>query len=179
LKKPVLSVVIKSTPMESILASPQHAFAPSRSAAEIEELLRDVRPWLYRLALAITAHPDLAEDAAQEALLRATKSVRTLQRADEPKAWLRKTTVRCALTAISRVRPPASGDQLVQDDPTEALAVRQTLNRLELNDRVILALAHFEELSYAEIASALEIPIGTVGSRLFAAREAFRKEWRK
>lgn len=165
--------------MESILASSQQDFVPSRTAAEIEELLRDVRPWLYRLALAITAQPDLAEDAAQEALLRATRSVRALQRADEPKAWLRKTTVRCALTALSKVRPAFTGEKVVADDPTEALAVRETLGRLEINDRVILALAHFEELSYAEIASALEIPVGTVGSRLFAAREAFRKEWRK
>jgi len=165
--------------MESILASPPRDLRPSRTAAEIEELLRDVRPWLFRLALAITAHPDLAEDAAQEALFRATRSAGILRRADEPKAWLRKTTIRCALTALTKVRPVVAGDRAVANDPTESLAVRETLARLETTDRVMLALAHFEELTYAEIAEAMEIPVGTVGSRLFAAREAFRKEWRK
>lgn len=165
--------------MECILASQTAGLPERRTAAEVEELLRDLRPWLYRLALAITAHPDLAEDAAQDALLRATRSVQALCSVDEPRAWLRKTTVRCALTAIGKPRPVQKPDQARAQDPTESIAVRQTLGRLDPQDRVVLALAHFEELSYSEIAAVLDIPSGTVGSRLHAAREAFRKEWSK
>ena len=87
--------------------------------------------------------------------------------------------VRCAMTALSQATTHATIDGAVDEDPTNALAVRQTLNRLEPSERAILALSHFEELSYAEIGKALDIPVGTVASRLHAARESFRKEWRK
>ena len=57
------------------------------------------------------------------------------------------------------------------------MAVRHALSRLAPKDRALLALAHMEGLSYAELSDTLGIPSGTVGSRLHAAREAFRKEW--
>ncbi len=150
-----------------------------RTAAEVDALLRDARPWLYRLALAVTARPEAAEDATQEALVRATRSQEKLRSVDEPRAWLRKVVVRCAIDAHPRTPETFDPDYPVAHDPTEAIAVRQTLRRLDATDRAVLALAHFEGLSYAEIALALEIPVGTVGSRLHSAREAFREEWSK
>lgn len=165
--------------MESCLASPMHGLTAKRTTTEVDALLRDARPWLYRLALAITAQSDAAEDVAQEALVRAMRSREKLRGVDEPTAWLRKVAVRCALTALSRAPSAPETDRAVVRDPTESIAVRQTLQRLDPTDRAVLALAHFEGLSYAEIAAALEVPIGTVGSRLHSAREAFRKEWQK
>jgi len=165
--------------MESSLASRISGMNPTRTTAEVDALLRDLRPWLYRLALAITARPDLAEDAAQEALIRGARSRDKLRQVDEPRAWMRRVVVRCAVDALTAgpTQPETTGTAYA--DPTESIAVRQTLERLDPNDRAVLALAHFEGLSYAEIAAALEIPSGTVGSRLHAAKEAFRKEWRK
>jgi RNA polymerase sigma-70 factor (ECF subfamily) len=51
------------------------------------------------------------------------------------------------------------------------------LNRLPEEQRTLLWLREVEGLSYAELALNLEIPVGTVRSRLFAAREALRKIW--
>lgn len=150
-----------------------------RTGQEVRALLSHERPWLFRLALAITGRRDMAEDVAQETLLRAMRSLPALQSADEPKAWLRVTLVRCAMTALAAKKPSSEAESAVAPDPTESIAVRQTLDRLDPVDRAVLALSHFEGLSYAEISQALDIPIGTVGSRLHAAREAFRKEWRK
>jgi RNA polymerase sigma-70 factor (ECF subfamily) len=68
--------------------------------------------------------------------------------------------------------PPSAGaehDELVQ-------ALRRGFERLGARDREILALRHFEELSYKEIAAALGIPEGTVMSRLFHARRRLRDE---
>src|SRR5262249_54965753 len=47
--------------------------------------------------------------------------------------------------------------------------------RLNLHDREVIALRHFHELSYEEIATALDIPIGTVMSRLFYARKKLKE----
>jgi len=162
--------------MEISLVSGLESAALARTAEEIDRLLRDVRPWLYRLALAVTARSDLAEDVAQEALLRISRSRHKLASLREPNAWMRTVTVRCALTAIAKspalcpLPPPST-------DPTDQVAVRHVLARLQPIERAILALTHFEGLSYAEIGEVLGIPVGTVASRLHAAREAFRKEW--
>jgi RNA polymerase sigma-70 factor (ECF subfamily) len=142
----------------------------------VDRLLADSRPWLFRLALAITSQRDLAEDAAQEALIRAR---RKLSAAEDPKAYLRAILVRCALDQLARAKTPGTAQGPSLDDPTVAIAVRQTLCRLRPDDRALLALVHFEELSYGEIATTLNIPVGTVASRIHKAREAFRQEWEK
>jgi len=165
--------------MQISLVSPISNLAATRTYAEIDVLLRDARPWLYRLALAITTKPDMAEDVTQDALLRATRSRDKLRSAAEPRAWLRTIVVRCALTALGKAASLPFEDRAVIADPTDSVAVQITLARLDPTDRVLLALAHFEELSYSEIGELLEVPVGTVASRLHAAREAFRKEWRK
>ena len=165
--------------MQISLASSITGFVAKRTTAEVEAILRDARPWLYRLALAISARPDLAEDITQDALIRASKSSEKLRSVKEPHAWLRTVLVRCAITALGRDIPASKVNGTVLTDPTESLAVQSVLGRLNPADRVLLALAHFEELSYAEIGLALDVPVGTVASRLHAAREAFRKEWRK
>jgi len=165
--------------MQISLSSTIQSLTVKRTNAEIDTLLRDARPWLYRLALAITARADTAEDVAQEALIRAARSREKLRSVTEPKAWLRTIVVRCAISSLGQPAAAAQADKPVNDDPTEAMAVRLTLNRLDATDRAVLALAHFEDLTYEEIGQVLNIPVGTVASRLHTAREAFRKEWKK
>ena len=55
------------------------------------------------------------------------------------------------------------------------LSVRNALDHLDSNDREVLLLREFEQLSYAEIAEVLELPLNTVRSRLFRARSALRE----
>jgi len=165
--------------MQISLAADMSRTSIRRSDLEIDTIIRDARPWLYRLALSITSSPEVAEDVAQEALIRATRSREKLRNIIEPRAWLRSVVVRCAITALSQRTDVSGFGETTNNDPTDSMAVRQILCRMEPMDRAILALAHFEELSYAEIGLSLDIPVGTVASRLHAAREAFRKEWRK
>ena len=51
--------------------------------------------------------------------------------------------------------------------------------KMKLEDREILVLKHFEDMSYAEIAETLDIPIGTVMSRLFNARKKLKEKMEK
>jgi RNA polymerase sigma-70 factor (ECF subfamily) len=62
-----------------------------------------------------------------------------------------------------------------RQDATEAgLWIRRAVEQLDPIDREILLLREFEQLSYAEIANLLELPVNTVRSRLFRARTALR-----
>lgn len=146
-----------------------------------EEAVRKIglyRERVFRLALSIVADRDLAEDVAQETLARAYRDRKQLKNVQSVEAWLRSICVRQALNALrQRTTRPLGKEAATEDDDTTLIAVRQVLARLKPEHAAVLALAHFEGLSYKEIGEALAIPEGTVGSRLNAAREAFRAKW--
>lgn len=76
---------------------------------------------------------------------------------------------------LMEVRIPAPGDALANREQSQA--VQQILNEMPLSLREILLLAYFQRLSYAQIADDLQIPLGTVKSRLHAAVATFAKRW--
>lgn len=141
-----------------------------------ESAAAEWRVWGYRLALRITGCPEAAADALQNALIRAFRSSGKLHEVESPRAWFRQILVRCAIDqrpTPSHVptEPPTSAD------PAESMYIRCVLAGLDAADRAILALSIGEGLRYSEIAALLEIPEGTVGSRLHHAKSEFRKRW--
>jgi len=72
---------------------------------------------------------------------------------------------------IADANPP---EARAAENPDAALWVRQALEQMEPNDREILMLREYEQLSYVEIAGILRLPVNTVRSRLFRARAALR-----
>jgi RNA polymerase sigma-70 factor, ECF subfamily len=145
-----------------------------RSAENSDEFVRRYREPIFRLALTITGRADLAEDITQDALLRGLRHQKNLE---DPLSWLRVVTVRRAMSALRSTRRHEEPNLGNRPDTDEVIAVRQTLAAMPPDQQTILALSLGEGWSYAEIADALEIPIGTVGSRVHAAKEAFRKKW--
>lgn len=136
------------------------------------------RVWGYRLALKITGCPEAAADAVQEALIRAHRSKGALHSVEAADGWFRKTLVRAALDQRVRECRPALEDTAAANlDLGASLQVRMTLRKLKPEQRALLALAIGAGYSYAEIAQLLNIPEGTVASRLHAAKAAFRKMW--
>ncbi|GIK33270.1 MAG: RNA polymerase sigma factor [Armatimonadetes bacterium] len=136
------------------------------------------RVWGYRLALKITGCPDAAADAVQEALIRAHRSRRSLRSVEAADGWFKKTLVRAALDQRARESRVVPEETAVSDpDLGASLQVRLTLRKLKPEQRALLALALGAGYSYAEIAHLLDIPEGTVASRLHAAKSAFRKKW--
>jgi RNA polymerase sigma factor (sigma-70 family) len=138
-----------------------------------DEFSRRHRDELYRIALRIVIDPDAAQDAAQDALLRA---MRHWAKIDEPLAWCRKAVVRRALSEVAGRRRFAPMPEEPAPDPglLERLAVERALGRLKPAERGLLALVLGEGWSYREVAEALGIKEGTVGSRLNKAKERFR-----
>ena len=84
--------------------------------------------------------------------------------------------------AVSWIRKQKPSDELqtepARTDPVEGNSIMaNALSRLELDERTILWLREVEGHSYAELAAMLDIPVGTVRSRLHTAREALRAVW--
>ncbi|WOO39640.1 RNA polymerase sigma factor [Rubellicoccus peritrichatus] len=148
-----------------------------------------VRRWydpLYRFALSLCCNSDDALDLTQSAFFKLASKSHTLKDESKIKTWLFSVTHREFIDQYRRSRrfphydldsvfglpsttPPPSGT---------ALDARQALDALKhLDDiyRVPLILFYLEDLSYREIASILEIPIGTVMSRLRRGKDRLRK----
>jgi|CXWL01.1.fsa_nt_gi RNA polymerase sigma-70 factor (ECF subfamily) len=144
----------------------------------VDQFVVQFRNMAYRTAIRIVVHPEIAEDVTQDALIRAFRSWDRLSKVEYQVAWVRKTVVRCALTALQSCKTESTILDIESIDSEEqSVAVRAILANLEPNDRAILGLVVGEGLSYAEVAEILEIRIGTVASRLNRAKAAFRVAW--
>jgi len=174
------------------------ALNKDRSHAQFEELMLPHLNAAYGLARWMMGRPEEAEDAVQDAYLRALEHFDGYQ-GDGEKAWLLTIVRNVCLTRLKRSRQSAkvvmiedalgqaeqamaqnSSDRSLSDPETAAIAkaerseVHRALHRLPTNFREILVLREFEELSYQEIADVIGVPIGTVMSRLARARSTLK-----
>ena len=138
---------------------------------------------LYAIARLLLRDTDLAEDATQDALVRAWRDLPTLRDTDRFDAWLYRLLVR-SCTDIGRHRRRWRTEiSIVRLEPSEpdgavGLAdrdqIERGLRRLNEAQRTILVLHFYVGLSPTEAAAALDIPIGTAKSRLHYAIDALR-----
>jgi RNA polymerase sigma-70 factor, ECF subfamily len=138
---------------------------------------------LFALARMILRDADRAEDATQEALVKAWRELPKLRDPDRFDAWLRRLLVNACYdearrtTRRAEVRSIPVAHPLV-DDPGRALADRDRvdrgLRRIPVEQRAVLVLHHHLGLTHVEIAETLGLPLGTVKSRLRYALEAMR-----
>jgi RNA polymerase sigma-70 factor (ECF subfamily) len=156
-------------------------FGPIRTGMEAH------RPVLYRIAYAWCHDPTLADDLVQEALAKAW--ARRAQLRDEAalKAWMVSIMNHCWLDHLRGRREFDDVDAL-QDELESAMespeaccnreqviaCVRAAVARLPLGQRQVLTLVDLEEFGYAEVAEILNIPVGTVMSRLSRARASLK-----
>jgi RNA polymerase sigma-70 factor (ECF subfamily) len=144
---------------------------------------------MVRSAMAIIGDPDEAREATQESLLAIWKELPNLRMDDRFDAWAGRILVnRCRLTLkrrgrrarrevpIEGSRGPASASVAASDEDFERREqLERAFDRLDADDRVLLVLHHLEGLPVTQIAARLEIPDGTVKSRLFTARRALER----
>jgi RNA polymerase sigma-70 factor, ECF subfamily len=143
----------------------------------------------YRFARWLCRPPSDADDIVQEAFLRAFRAFEGL-RGGDVKAWLLTIVRNCHATALEQSRRRATVP-LPEEYPGEASPDPETLSAadqerralerviatLPQEHREVLLLREMEDLSYREIASITQVPIGTVMSRLARARAALRGNW--
>jgi RNA polymerase sigma-70 factor, ECF subfamily len=143
--------------------------------------LRDVFDASYRKLVVqlygVTGSFDEAEDAVQEAFVRASAAGRRFLRVDNPEAWLRTTAIN---THRSRWRKARNGRRAQQRmlpprDPEgleEHMEIITALRALPEAQRTVIALHYLADLPVQAIAAELGVPTGTVKSRLSRGREA-------
>lgn len=139
---------------------------------------------LYRIAYLMLREPEAAEDAVQEALVRAWRDLPSLRDPERLEAWMRSLVVHACYDEARRIRRRApeltlvSGRDAEQVDPLRGLAEREILNRafrrLSIEHRATVVLRHYLELTLPEIAATLRIPLGTAKSRLHHGERALR-----
>ena len=147
-------------------------------------LLDRYRARVVRLAAHVLRRDGEAEDVAQEAFLKAFRRLPSFRGEGRFSAWLFGIAVRLCLDRRRSARwarevpedaiaPPS----ISPDSPDTRLLVSALLDRLSPPMRAALVLREMEGLDYDEIAATLGIPVGTVRSRLHAARAQFRALW--
>jgi RNA polymerase sigma-70 factor (ECF subfamily) len=159
------------------------AAAAAALRREFEERLAECGPLAFRVARGVLRNAADAEDVAQEALLRAYRRFEHLRDRGSFRAWLVRITFRLALdrarsanrreqreTQWARERPPDSTEDLAASSEFQAHLDR-AVAELSPKRRLVLLLAAIEEHPLDDVAQMLGLPIGTVKSRLFAAKK--------
>ena len=158
---------------------------------EFERRLADCPTLAYRVALGVLHNTAEAEDVAQEAMLRAYRNFSRLRDRERFRSWLVRTAWRLALDRIRAAGRRARRENAVTEEVLEIGAesvvaareferhVARAVDELPEKLRVVIVLAAIEGRNTREVASLLEIPEGTVKSRLFSARKQLAKslEW--
>ena len=157
-------------------------FGPFRPGIEAQ------RPVLYRIAYAWCHDAALADDLVQETLSKAWARRAQLREEAALKAWMVSIMNHCWLDHLRSRRDFDDVEDWEDtlesgDDTPEACCnreqviacVRAAVARLPLGQRQVLTLVDLEEFGYAEVAGILNIPVGTVMSRLSRARASLKK----
>ena len=150
------------------------------------ELVRSHRAGVINVVYRMSGNANLAEDAAQEAFIRAWTHLSRYRPRSPFRNWVYRIATNAALDMIRRERETVTLEALPLSNPGEGpetlvLAeeqgerVRQTVLALPAASRAVLILREYQGLSYRDIADTLRIPIGTVMSRLNYARHRLRQ----
>jgi RNA polymerase sigma-70 factor, ECF subfamily len=148
---------------------------------------------LYSYALVLTRNRSEAEDLVQETYVRAIAAMDRLRSGSNVKGWLftilrniwlnqlrqRRTTpqmleIDVDESAANNVVEPSKDPHAAYESKVESDYVREAIQKLPLDFREIILLREYEGLSYQEIATVLNCPVGTVMSRLGRARSKLK-----
>lgn len=142
---------------------------------------------MYRTALLITRDATFAEDAVQEALIRAWKKIHHFKAGSNLRAWLNRILINCISNLSSKKQLPSAPEQMaanVRDPeigPEESVLTAETsamlkaaLSTLSVEHRTVLVLKYFNEMTVPQIVESTGWKPGTVMSRLHRATAALR-----
>jgi len=157
-------------------------------AEDFERIVRDYQDKIFRLAFSMLGDHAAAEEAAQDALVRIWRGLPGFRGASSLSTWIYAITRNTCLSA--RGRRGLAADSL--EEPAARIAVEMRvakawsaaaapdaaalLDRLPAKYRAVVALFYMQEKSYDEVARMLDLPIGTVKTYLFRARQSLSEE---
>jgi RNA polymerase sigma-70 factor, ECF subfamily len=150
----------------------------------LQRLIDEHLDAVYRYAFRLTGSVQDAEDLTQQVFLLAQEGLEQLREADRARGWLFAILRNSFLRTVQRSRPvPASNLGLNLDvvpakspngQAVDSAELQSAINELPAEYRVVLTMFYFENYAYREIAEKLDLPIGTVMSRLARAKGHLR-----
>ena len=158
--------------------------------AAFEVLFLKYQGPIYRTALAVTRDAGAAEEVLQDCFYKTYLNIMNITGEGSLSPWLHRVAINLSCNAIKkrRVRFEAIDDvaeTMVAADPHQSpetvveqaelrVKMRDAINALPLKHRVVVALHYLQDFSLPEIAYILDLPVGTVKSRLHHARKSLR-----
>ena len=155
-----------------------------RPAHQLAELVEQHYSVLFRYAFRLTGRTADAEDLVQQSFLIAHRKIEQLRDPANGKAWLftiaRNSYLRSlrgkeAARIVSLDQAPEPGEDCPADAKLDGEQLQSILHELEEEFRTPLILFYFEQFSYKEIAEQMDVPIGTIMSRLARAKAHLRR----
>ncbi|HWB19372.1 MAG TPA: sigma-70 family RNA polymerase sigma factor [Phycisphaerales bacterium] len=171
----------------------------SDAQAAISELLHAYQRRIFAICVRMLKREDDARDATQEAILKVIEGLEGYDGRAKLSTWIIRVTMNCCLSFLRREKirrhgelaedeglgfakqpsgnVPTSGElsagQRVEQQEQRSLVLK-ALETLDGQSRALLVLRDTQDLDYEELCEVFEVPLGTVKSRLFRAREALR-----
>ena len=153
--------------------------------ASYDALVRDYTGLIYTMALRMTGDHYLAEDLCQEVFLKAWLNLRKLKKTEAFPGWLAAIGRRTCLNAVEKRNRkkevaeeeavPASVNPVMPPSFDSArVLLEEAVAMLSMQERQLITLSYFEELSSAEVAQVMDLEPGTVRVYLMRARERLR-----
>lgn len=156
----------------------------------LNALLKAVQEPLYRYALSMVMQPALAEDILQNAFLRIYQNLKALRDPELFRPWAYRITNREALKVLKRERlwsEQVRDEILLESLPNQVVTTELTTREAEVlpefiaqlssASRAVIVLHYLHDQTLEEIAAALELPIGTVKSRLAYGLHCLRRQF--
>ncbi|HEY2733134.1 MAG TPA: sigma-70 family RNA polymerase sigma factor [Polyangiales bacterium] len=173
--------------------------ARTGSKAAFEQLFQKYHRRAYAVALGVLKRPEDAMDVVQDAFIKVHRNIATFQGASSFYTWLYRIVMNLAIDHVRRTRrvvewgddvpiDQAAGDRTLvpkveDENPSRTLVrrelsdkIRQALDALPEYHRAVILLREVEGMSYEEMAEVLEVPKGTIMSRLFHARRKMQDQ---
>lgn len=149
-------------------------------SAALEPFIQATQQAAYRLALSHLHDAQLSQDAVQDAYLAVYQNIGKLRDPNAFRTWFFRIITNCCRDLARKRKPEATLEAVAEQaapasSPEDKLSVRQAFDELGEQDRTILTLREVCQCSYEEMASTLEVPVGTIKSRLAKARHRFLK----
>ncbi len=146
-------------------------------------LLREIETHVYRTAYYVVGNEQDAMDAAQEALIRIYTKIGSYEEKAQFKTWVQRIVTNICIDKFRRTKPTVSIEehdlvfqekQNVEHEVLSAYAaqdIRDAIDKLPEHHRAVVVLRYLQDFSYNEIADSLDLPLNTVKSYLFRARQ--------
>ncbi|HET7627390.1 MAG TPA: sigma-70 family RNA polymerase sigma factor [Bacillales bacterium] len=159
--------------------------AQNGNSRAFSKLFQHFQADLYRTAFVYVKNQQDALDVVQETAYRSFKSIHTLKEPKYLKTWFIKIVISCSIDLIRRRKKAVplkpeyegliSGD--IEEDIPLSMSLQEFIELLSEDEKSVIILRFYHDLSIKEVSEALTIPLGTAKTILYRALKKLRKQW--